>query len=149
MVKKITFLFFLCIVLSSYSQSIVGSFNTGTLISNSSMHSIGEIYITPEEGANISSGIISLVAQVNSATLGLENISFSKNVSVFPIPTNGVLNINTGKKIRTVDVLDVNGRSIKKYSLFNNQVDISELNNGLYFIRFTNTSIKPIKILKN
>ena len=113
------------------------------------MHSIGEIYITPEEGANISSGIISLVAQVNSATLGLENISFSKNVSVFPIPTNGVLNINTGKKIRTVDVLDVNGRSIKKYSLFNNQVDISELNNGLYFIRFTNTSIKPIKILKN
>lgn len=147
-IKKIATTLLFAISFTSFSQSIIGSFNTAAVNSNSFVQSIGEIYITPEDNTNISSGLLGIIYQLDLITLSTNQIRFSDNVGIGPNPTKGILNISLNDEIDEVTLFDINGRKIRNYSLINNQIDISELNSGLYFFHFQNTNIKPIKILK-
>ena len=82
-------------------------------------------------------------------TVGIEEIhSLASNV--FPNPTNGIIQIESTKEIKTISILSLRGKLVKKESL-SNKVDISNLKNGIYIIELLNTdsSKEHHQIIKN
>jgi hypothetical protein len=73
----------------------------------------------------------------NFTTVGLKNNSFlSENISVYPNPTNGSLNIEA-ENASKVQVVSLLGQLVKEEELKieNKKTDISTLQNGVYFLK--------------
>ncbi len=74
-------------------------------------------------------------------------------INIYPNPSSNLINIESDQKIKKIEVLSLNGQSIKlsKSELQIKKIDISEITSGFYFLKLTNelgqTSIK--KIIKN
>lgn len=74
----------------------------------------------------------------NSGALGITGIN-RFNVTVYPNPANSILNIQyPSDKISTVTVLSVDGKQVLSLGK-TNQVDVSELSNGSYILKVTDT----------
>ena len=86
-------------------------------------------------------------AQAQSVLLGLDTFSISSvlstaefkqnQISVFPNPTNAVLNIKMDKQITAINVVDISGRTTALKVLSSNSIDVSSLANGIYFIEIS------------
>ena len=77
---------------------------------------------------------------------------FKSNFSTFPNPTSGLLNIanNTNIAINKAQITDMNGRIVKEVNGNSNQINISELNAGVYFLKITtDQGTGTTKIIKN
>jgi len=73
-------------------------------------------------------------------------------LSIYPNPVNNELNIRCDYKIMEIILFDVSGAEIKREMPQTNmfQIEMSELNNGIYFIRVETEKGRNIKkILKN
>lgn len=93
--------------------------------------------------------------------IGDENLSagddatLANNISVFPNPTNGDLNINFARNFgaTNIDIINVNGQKVMTASvdgIGNNSLATSRLANGIYFAQVTNeTGVATIKFIKN
>lgn len=73
--------------------------------------------------------------------------------NIYPVPTTGLLNIQTNTEIEKVSLIDMNGRLLKEFS-FNTpalltQIDLTHLSKGVYFLEIKsdngNISRKIIK----
>ncbi|WP_299683079.1 T9SS type A sorting domain-containing protein [uncultured Dokdonia sp.] len=91
----------------------------------------------------------------DDAVLGVEDDILNDNVSVYPNPTNGDLNINFARNFgtTTVDIINVNGQKVLNASIEgfgNNTIATSKLANGIYFAQISNdTANTTIKFIKN
>jgi hypothetical protein len=67
----------------------------------------------------------------------IENRANEIQVLLYPNPSDGILNIYAGKdEISKVVIMDIQGKVMKVVtSISANQVNISDLNNGLYFVK--------------
>lgn len=92
-----------------------------------------------------------------TATENLLNAKEFSNVaklSVYPNPTNGIVNIsNDSNALNSVDVLDLNGRTVKSIKLTGEtsaQVNISDLSAGVYMMNISSDQGSVTKkIVKN
>ncbi len=81
---------------------------------------------------------------------GTENVAENgqSNLSLYPIPTHNVLNLNADLQGRTeVMVLDMNGRTVKHYvvnGLNEMRLNVSDLQSGVYFIRVSNATTNAV-----
>lgn len=71
----------------------------------------------------------------------------------YPNPTKDLLNIDSTRKIKTLEVFDLNGKLLRKIipdSKFKTQIDTSTLPNGIYMFRATleNGEIETFKIVR-
>ncbi len=87
----------------------------------------------------------------NSDIIGIDSFSvdtplstndfFKNNFTVFPNPVKDILNISNTSNlaIESAKITDVNGRTVKEVRNFEtlNQINISELNTGIYFLKVT------------
>ncbi len=84
-----------------------------------------------------------------------EDATLANNISVFPNPTNGDLNINFARNYgaTNVDIINVNGQKVMTASvdgIGNNTLATSRLANGVYFAQVTNeTGVATVKFIKN
>lgn len=80
----------------------------------------------------------SLILSGVSLVLSNDNFEESNTVSIYPNPTNGILNIETdvNKSISAVSVFDITGKEMQIKNV-QNQVDVSNLQSGVYFIKFS------------
>lgn len=73
----------------------------------------------------------------------------SVTVTVFPNPTSGVVQIeNAGRAIGVVTIADMSGRTVCQYDFSDSGkalIDISDLENGIYFLRIKGHDVKVIK----
>jgi len=74
------------------------------------------------------------------------------NIVVFisPNPTNGLINISADD-VYDINIVDLSGKIIYSKQMDSNfeTIDISNLSNGIYFVRFNNElKTKTLKILK-
>ena len=83
-----------------------------------------------------------------SSTAGVSD-SNSVSFSIYPNPTNSILNIKTDEKISKIDVYNLQGQRIK--TLKNKQINIQKLSSGIYIIKITTTDKKVgiRRIIKN
>ena len=77
----------------------------------------------------------SLSCQSNEITIMYTNIYNIQNaeISIYPNPTNGIVTIG-GKNILGIKVIDIAGRIIYEYEKYTAQIDLSEIDTGVYFI---------------
>jgi len=70
----------------------------------------------------------------NLGYLGIDDFYFT-DFSIYPNPTKGLLTIQSKEKIKEIEIFNFLGQ--KLLNIYNsNKADVSNLNNGTYFIRF-------------
>ena len=76
------------------------------------------------------------------------------NSTIFPNPTNGMLNIQSKTNITAIKITDISGKLIQNFTC-NNQnkllINLSDYDSGIYFIELTNIDKNTdiLKIIKN
>jgi hypothetical protein len=89
-------------------------------------------HFTPGVAGSVSLGLDSF-----SLTSTLSNEDFDSNsFSIYPNPTSSVLNISNPNslELKNISVVDINGRIVKNQSNSLSQINVSDLNAGVYFV---------------
>ena len=83
----------------------------------------------------------------NSATAGIDDIE-SNPVTVYPNPAEQFIMLDGINETAKADIFNITGQRVKSFSVETNgeQMDISDLNPGVYFTRVNET--KAIKFIK-
>lgn len=113
-------------------------------------HDISYVYLKHQdsESRNIS-GDIDIGAFEYSSTLSVNDLSFDHKISIIPNPTYNIFTLELEDEILDKAIIfDDSGRQVKQIS--SNEVNISNLNAGVYFIKITCKSGKFVtkKIVK-
>jgi len=81
--------------------------------------------------------------------LNVSTVNNSSNISIYPNPAHNKITIESNEAINSIKILDITGKTVltphQGFKTLDN-VDISTLQNGVYFIKINNT--KTIKIIK-
>ncbi|WP_167510713.1 T9SS type A sorting domain-containing protein [Chryseobacterium sediminis] len=90
------------------------------------------------------------VQVVANGTLGTSDVSKAKadNISVYPNPTKGEINIKTDKKIKNMSVIDASGKTLSTNN--SGTTEISSLPKGIYLLKvdFSDGTSKTEKVIK-
>ena len=144
--KRILVIVFVFCSINTYSQS---SINSGAISSEQLIYTVGEIFVIPNDTDDASSGTIGSVSRIEFLITGIDEILSSNNVNIYPNPTRNTIYIETDEiNIETISIYDTNGRLITKRFVNNNQVDLTNLQTGIYIIKINNTNT-TFKIVKN
>ncbi len=149
--KKILFVLIVTFSAIGNAQSIVQTVNSGSVISASSSVSIGEIVVVPENTSQSNTGIIGILAQINSQTLEVEQFEVAENISVFPNPTVAKLFFSSKNSLMNKKVLIYNelGQLIENKKVdTDNALNLENLACGIYMIQFEDRNLKTFKIIK-
>lgn len=131
------------------AQSVIGNINSGAVSENSFNHSVGEIYVIPTNPDDSNSGTMGILYQTTLKVLGINEIS-KDDIKIYPNPTADFINLklSSKNKIDEAIIYDNSGRLILRTKIESDKIDLRSLNTGNYLLYFTNTDIKPIKIIK-
>lgn len=133
-----------------FGQNLIETINSGGISSENANVSIGEILIIPEnENAQSPTGVLGLISQISN--LEVDELELSKELIVYPNPTTYQLFFKTNEKLlnETVIIYDLLGKELAQKAIgLNNSIDLSELNQGVYLIKFRNLKTKTFKIIK-
>ena len=84
----------------------------------------------------------------DSSSVGINDLAF-ENISVYPNPTNGIINLNVSEELSTIKIMDLTGKTIKVFNAEAKQLDISNFTAGIYFLEIANAERKSVvKIVK-
>ncbi|WP_395046907.1 T9SS type A sorting domain-containing protein [Flavobacterium sp.] len=124
---------------------IIGNNSFGNLASaNRYMDQIDDIrfYKTTLTPANVTS-------LFTEATLSTTDFNEFSDFSIYPNPSNSIVNIASQEVIETIEVFTLDGRKIKSCNAA--QIDISDLSNGMYLMQVKTAEGKLgiKKIIKN
>lgn len=79
---------------------------------------------------------------------GIEDVTVAKFVA-YPNPVTSVLNIASVSAIQKVEVVTITGQNIKTFENVNSQIDLSDINAGIYFVKvYTENGSSTQKIIK-
>ncbi|WP_309642233.1 T9SS type A sorting domain-containing protein [Flavobacterium sp.] len=71
------------------------------------------------------------------------------NLKVYPNPVKNILNIQNDEAIQKVEIFDLNGRLLQSTQLTGNQVNLSQLTSGVYFVKmYSSNKTSVVKITK-
>jgi hypothetical protein len=121
-------------------------------------NAIGAYTITVSHKGTLPAGgrRFSLIISGNNLTnLSNEDVALNdKNILLYPNPANNILNYTTSNDVSFDDltITDVFGKLIltNKFATGTNQVDVSHLQSGVYFVRFSNSETSVVKkFIKN
>lgn len=148
--KKITLILF-GVPIFGFSQSAIGSINSGAVSSENVAYSVGEIYVIPTDPEQTNSGTMGMLYQSVLQVLGASEIQIEKEqAKIYPNPTADFIHItlSSRSKIEEAEVYDLTGKLILKSRLESGKLDLKTLIPGVYMVSFKNLDIKPIKIIK-
>ncbi|TBX69890.1 T9SS type A sorting domain-containing protein [Flavobacterium silvisoli] len=102
-----------------------------------------ELYIA-ESGAN-------RIVKFDLNSLNTKKFESNLIVTISPNPANDKLNIQTESDIKDISVYDILGKKVSINLISVNQIDLTRLLNGLYFIKITaeNNAVFLTKFIKN
>jgi hypothetical protein len=131
------------IMLSSASTGVLDSVSYGAQTAD---HSTGRC----PNGTGPFVAIVSPSFNGMNCSIGIEE-NFEGPISIYPNPANETLNIDFGKETKNNEVKLCNliGQQllVKNYSVKQMSLDVSGLNNGVYFIIINNRYYKKIEII--
>ncbi|MDR3272603.1 MAG: T9SS type A sorting domain-containing protein, partial [Flavobacteriaceae bacterium] len=74
------------------------------------------------------------VVKLAPDNLGTEELSVNAKIGVYPNPVRDVLHFTSKEPVLKAEIFDLNGRLIKTAEVFNNQLSVSSLSKGIYFL---------------
>lgn len=90
-----------------------------------------------------------IVTNVATTTVVQESLGFeeldTKNVAIYPNPTNGVLYLNSKNTIQAIEIVDQQGRTVdfeKKKDM--TKINLTHLESGIYFIKIASSEKEEI-----
>ena len=94
------------------------------------------------KNSNVSTNCSGIISSIN-------NLAPNINLNIYPNPTKGDLFINTSEKIIAISACNIIGKDVVLNTYINNnQLDISQLSNGIYFISiYTEKGVITKKII--
>lgn len=99
---------------------------------------------------NSNSQDIVIAGYTTSSNLGTSNFSQSQNFQISPNPTNSTLTITTQDKINSINIIDLIGRKTNLTNFESNKINVSNLQNGIYFIEIvTENGLQTQNFIKN
>lgn len=143
--------FFICVSVCS-SQTVINT--TGQTIQSPGYiieYSIGEIAITTYAGANnvLTQGVLQPNIKVINPDCALINAPFQ----YFPNPSYDKLRlVGQYNWINAYQVFAADGKLVRNQKFYNNEIDLSNLSSGIYFVRMLpgcDNNYKTIKIFKS
>jgi len=89
------------------------------------------------------------IAEKRLLTSTQELTPANSNFSVFPVPAQGELFIESSEDLRKVSIHQLNGQCVKSISVLNNVIDVSDVPNGMYILTvdFKNITTTPRQTL--
>jgi Secretion system C-terminal sorting domain len=88
--------------------------------------------------------------KLDTTTLATTSLNLKDKFSISPNPTNSTLTIQTQEKIKTINIIDLLGRKTNITNFENNKIDVSNLQNGVYFLEIeTENGLQTQKFIKN
>lgn len=89
---------------------------------------------------------------LENSALSNQNFALRNNISIFPNPASDILNIDnkTNEQITAISIYSVKGDLVKEIKSNNNSISVSELHNGVYFVKIEmNKNVLNYKFIKN
>ncbi len=115
-------------------------------------------YANPGMDQNIFNGSLASFNNLIGGTINIEDINENSYLIIFPNPTNGILTVEIDNLIETkieIEIINILGEKIYAQSFnnhsstFQNQIDINDFSNGIYFVQLINGDKKYVgKIIK-
>lgn len=125
-----------------YGQSL-SSTNSGAVSNNNLIYSVGEVFVIPINPNDASSGLIGAISRIEFTSLSINEIEFNQNVKFYPNPTsNSVFLELENEIIKEIYIFDLSGKLVITLKNVNNQIDLSNLQTGTYFIKTINRNEK-------
>lgn len=123
----------------SYGQNNCQKINSGNLKSKNNTISIGEIYI---ESNN---------RKIVTEEKTKEQVVNQKKIIIYPNPSSSIFYFETSENLRNerVYIYEINGKLVSSLIIQNKSIDLSNLNNGIFLLRFENHDFNELKITKN
>jgi len=136
--------------LCAFSQSHIGTANSGASSENALMYSVGEVYVIPADVDETASGSQGVLSQINLQLLSTEDYLLSEDVRVYPNPVMSGLSfrMESDQQLKKISVYSINGALVAEREVTDNKVDVSFLSIGTYFIQTNIKNMKPFKIIK-
>jgi hypothetical protein len=87
---------------------------------------------------------------VNVLAAGIADLTNKNEIKIYPNPTNNFIKINTTLQYTSLAITDITGKTIHLIDKKTDEINVSNLMNGVYFIHFYNESIKlkSVKFIK-
>ena len=91
-----------------------------------------------------------LLTLVNNPVSITENLIVENSITIYPNPTKGIFTVDMpsavkkGEDLQTVEIININGQTIKQLTIDNNKSTIINLkgqSKGIYFVKITNDDI--------
>ncbi|MDF2436871.1 MAG: C-terminal target protein [Bacteroidota bacterium] len=125
--------------LSGTGEKLILSYASGMVIDSVSFGSLGAD-LSYQRCPNGIGPFITGASSYNSinCVTGIEESETSGIVSLFPVPANSVLNLQSDKSFKSVQIYDVLGSLVAESSqspVNKLSIDISSLKSGIYFVR--------------
>ncbi len=86
------------------------------------------------------SGFVSSIEYQDSARVlvSVPELTLNAGFEIYPNPACNILNVTSENSIQSIEIIDITGKSIRRYTALKNKIEktnISELANGVYFIK--------------
>lgn len=119
---------------------------TWNVQSTSSSRQVGAAF--PSQNAGYTCGLDGTILKIRNISLGTDELTSDFTFEVFPNPGNGHFNLVLEEELlndnTTVEVLNLNGEVVLN-QVYQKNVDISNLVNGIYFLRVRNEKFNVTK----
>ncbi|AWA28678.1 hypothetical protein HYN48_00470 [Flavobacterium magnum] len=113
-----------------------------TLVTGNSVSQKADIYF------DYNFPVATNVAMTTFDTLGTDNVVLDDDISIYPNPTKGLVNIKSDSEIKSVELFDVQGRQLLRKNNVET-LNISTYTSGVYFIKVaTYKGFKTQKLIK-
>jgi len=99
-----------------------------------------------------SASVAQLFNEANpNIAVGLQtNNSNLNNLTIYPNPSTGIFNISTMENVQAIEVYGMNGQQIEGISIRENEINLTDYPNGIYFVRvITENGLITKKLIKN
>jgi len=111
-------------------------FPTVNVIRPSDREIIADVY---DRNANQIGELLDELIESEQLISGVSDNSLAIEFDIFPNPASDYLTVSTALEIRQVRVMNLLGQSVKTFFNGSNQLNVSDLNEGVYLLEFTTT----------
>ncbi len=89
-------------------------------------------------------------AETTFASLSNTGFQIDSSISIYPNPANSKINVKANSAIKSMNLYDIQGRIIETFIGNNKFIDVSNKQNGIYFLKVTTEKGSKVeKIIKN
>ena len=93
--------------------------------------------------------VYSLPVYISTSTSSSEQIKESNDLAIYPNPCIDKFMLNKSKGIEKLEIYNIAGKRMKSMEVVRGkEYEVSELNNGLYIVRFLDQNDKVLDVLR-